>query len=77
MNVTSNYQENLNLIHSHLAIDKTFDIVERPFIVGGRNSVLYFLNGFIKDNIMEDILKSFFKIAPEIMNSYNTIDDLY
>lgn len=75
MNVTSNYQENLNLIHSHLAIDKTFDIVERPFIVGGRNSVLYFLNGFIKDNIMEDILKSFFKIAPETMNSYNTIDD--
>jgi len=75
LNVTSNYQENLNLIHSHLAIDKTFDIVERPFIVGGRNSVLYFLNGFIKDNIMEDILKSFFKIAPETMNSYNTIDD--
>lgn len=75
MNVTSNYQENINLIHSHLSIDKTFDIVERPFIVGGRNSVLYFLNGFIKDNIMQDILKSFFKIAPETMNSYNTIDD--
>jgi stage V sporulation protein AF len=75
LNVTSNYQENINLIHSHLSIDKTFDIVERPFIVGGRNSVLYFLNGFIKDNIMEDILKSFFKIAPETMSSYNTIDD--
>lgn len=75
MNVTSNYQENINLIHSHLSIDKTFDIVERPFIVGGRNSVLYFLNGFIKDNIMQDILKSFFKIAPETMNLYNTIDD--
>ncbi|OOM74279.1 spore germination protein A1 [Clostridium puniceum] len=75
MNVTSNYQENLNLIHSNLAIDKTFDIVERPFIVGGRNSVLYFLNGFIKDNIMEDILKSFFKISPETMNLYKTIDD--
>ena len=75
MNVTSNYQENIDLIHSHLAIDKTFDIVERPFIVGGRNSVLYFLNGFIKDNIMEDILKTFFKIPPETMNSYETIDD--
>lgn len=75
MNVSSNYQENIQLIHSHLAIDKSFDIVERPFIVGGRNSVLYFLNGFIKDNIMEDILKSFFKVTPETMNSYTTIDN--
>ncbi|OOM81365.1 spore germination protein [Clostridium sp. BL-8] len=75
MNVSSNYQENIQLIHSHLAIDKSFDIVERPFVVGGRNSVLYFLNGFIKDNIMEDILKSFFQVTPETMNSYTTIDD--
>lgn len=75
MNVTANYQENIQLIHSHLAIDKSFDIVERPFVVGGRNSVLYFLNGFIKDNIMEDILKTFFILSPETMNSYNTLDD--
>nr|WP_242982159.1 spore germination protein [Clostridium sp. LS] len=75
LNVSSNYQENIQLIHSHLAIDKSFDIVERPFVVGGRNSVLYFLNGFIKDNIMEEILKSFFKITPETMNSYATIND--
>lgn len=75
MNVTANYKENIQLIHSHLAIDKSFDIVERPFVVGGRSSVLYFLNGFIKDNIMEDILKTFFILSPETMNSYNTLDD--
>jgi stage V sporulation protein AF len=75
LNVSSNYQENIQFIHSHLAIDKSFDIVERPFVVGGKKSVLYFLNGFIKDNIMEDILKSFFNISPETMNSYKTIDD--
>ncbi|WP_238915348.1 spore germination protein [Clostridium sp. YIM B02555] len=75
MNVTANYQDNIQLIHSHLAIDKTFDIVERPFVVGGKNAVLYFLNGFIKDAIMQDILKSFFKIPPETMNSYKTIND--
>lgn len=75
MNVSSNYQENIQLIHSHIAIDKSFDIVERPFVVGGRNAVLYFLNGFIKDNIMEDILRAFFKVTPETMNSYATIND--
>lgn len=75
MNVTSNCQENIQLIHSHLVVDKSFDIVERPLIIGGRNSVLYFLNGFIKDNIMEEILNSFFRILPETMNSYTTIND--
>lgn len=75
MNVSSNFNETIQLIHSHLAIDKSFDIVERKFVVAGRNSVLYFLNGFIKDNIMEDILKSFFRISPQTMNSYKTFDD--
>lgn len=75
MNVANNYQANIDLIHSNLVVDKSFDIVERNFIVGGRSSVLYFLNGFIKDAIMEEILKSFFKITPETMNSYKTIDD--
>ncbi len=65
MNVANNYQANIDLIHSNLVVDKSFDIVERNFIVGGRSSVLYFLNGFIKDAIMEEILKSFFKITPK------------
>ncbi|EKQ53836.1 MULTISPECIES: spore germination protein [unclassified Clostridium] len=75
MNVTNNCQRNIDLIHSNLVVDKSFDIVERKFIVGGRNCVLYFLNGFIKDSIMEEILKEFFKIPPETMNSYKAIDD--
>jgi stage V sporulation protein AF len=75
LNVTDDCKQNIELIHSHLAIDKSFDIVERKFVVGGRDAVLYFLNSFIKDNIMEDILRSFFKISPETMNSYKTVDD--
>jgi stage V sporulation protein AF len=75
LNVTNNYQQNIDLIHSNLVVDKSFDIVERKFIIGGKNSVLYFLNGFIKDNIMEEILKSLFDISPETMNSYKTVND--
>jgi len=75
LNVTCDCKQNIELIHSHLAIDKSYDIVERTFIIGNRDAVLYFLNGFIKDNIMEDILRSFFKISPETMNSYKSIKD--
>ena len=75
MNVTCDCKQNIELIHSHLAVDKSYDIVERTFRIGGRDCVLYFLNGFIKDNIMEDILRSCFKISPETMDSYKTVDD--
>ncbi len=75
MNVTCDCKQNIELIHSHLSIDKSYDIVERNLIIGGRDTVTYYINGFIKDNIMGDILRSLFKISPETMNSYKTIDD--
>ncbi|MVX64119.1 spore germination protein [Clostridium chromiireducens] len=75
MNVTNNFQQNIDLIHANLSIDKTYDITERKLKIGGRDAVLYFVNGFVKDQIMEDILKSFFKVSPETMNSYPTIED--
>ncbi|WP_297423541.1 spore germination protein [Clostridium sp.] len=75
MNVTNDCKKNIELIHANLAIDKSFDIVERKIIIGGRESVTYYLNGFIKDDLMGDILRSCFKISPETMNSYKTIED--
>lgn len=75
LKVTSNCSQNIELIHENLVIDKSFDIVERKLKIGGRNSVLYYLNGFIKDDIMEEILKSFFMISIDTMDSYKTVDE--
>lgn len=75
MNVTTNIQENIELMHSHLAIDKTYDIVERKIVIANRNAVIYFLNGFIKDGIMEDIINTCFQVDVETMNSYKTAED--
>lgn len=77
MNVTSDCKQNIELMHSHLAIDKTFDIIERKLITGGRDAVIYCLNSFVKEDIMEDIIKSFFKISSETMNSYKTLEDFF
>lgn len=75
LKITNNCSKNIELIHSHLVVDKSFDIVERKFKIGDRTSVLYYLNGFIKDDIMEDMLKSFMKISIDTMDSFKTIDD--
>ncbi|MBE6063282.1 MAG: spore germination protein [Clostridium butyricum] len=75
MDISSNIQKNIDLIHSHLVVDKSFDIVERKFKVANRNAVLYYINGFIKDDIMEEILKVFFKISIDTMDKLETGDD--
>ncbi|MGM9934159.1 MAG: spore germination protein [Clostridium sp.] len=75
MKVTSNCTKNIELIHSHLVVDKSFDIVERKMIIGGRDSVLYYINGFIKDDVMEEILKSFFKLSAENMDSFEDAEE--
>lgn len=41
------------------AVDKSFDIVERHLYFGGRNAALYFVDGMIKDDIMEKLLEGF------------------
>jgi stage V sporulation protein AF len=75
LNVTTDCQKNIELIHANLSVGKSYDIVERRILIGGRESVTYYLNGFIKDQLMGDILRSCFKISPETMNSYKTIND--
>lgn len=45
--------------------EKSYDIVKRELIVADRNAVLYFTDGFIKDDIYEKMLEFLFKMTPE------------
>lgn len=40
-----------------LRVEKSYDVVARTLTVGGRRAVLYFVDGFAKDDIMEKILE--------------------
>ncbi len=75
MKITNNTNENIKLLHDNLCIDKSFDIEERIFNIGGRASVLYFLNGFVKENVMEEIFTTLFCISKETMDSYKNIEE--
>lgn len=58
---TQDYTENLSAIKKALRSDKSFDLVERDIIICGRNASLFFVDGFIKDEIAEKILEYFYK----------------
>lgn len=58
---TDNHTENLRKIAKSLRSDKSFDLVERDIIINGRNAAMFFIDGFIKDDIAEKILEFFYK----------------
>ena len=60
-----NYNEWLENIDDGLQPDKSFDIIKRELEIGGRRSVLYFIDGFIKDEVYEKILEFLYKQTPE------------
>lgn len=60
-----NYDEWIAEIDNELKPDKSFDIIKRPLKIGGRRAALYFIDGFIKDEVYEKILEFLYKQTPE------------
>lgn len=52
-------------IDNELKPDKSFDIIKRPLKIGGRRAALYFIDGFIKDEVYEKILEFLYKQTTE------------
>lgn len=74
MNVTSSCKKNMELMNCHLKVKESYDIVERQIIIGGKDTVIYFINGFIQSDIMEEILKEFLSVTPEKITSHKTVE---
>ncbi len=60
-----NYKEWISNIDNDLQTDKSFDLIKRQLIIGEREAVLYFIDGFIKDEVYEKILEFLYSQTPE------------
>ncbi len=75
MKVAIHLEENKNIVKEKLAIEKSFDLIGREWIVGGKNAYLVFLDGFTKDQIMLFILEKLEALKEEEL-CINTIKKL-
>ena len=64
---SKDFSKNKQRIDELLQIDKSFDLLYRVVIIGGKKSCFYFVDGFCKDEIMEKVLEFLYKIKPEEM----------
>ena len=67
MTFTGNLTENTERIKQLLNVEKNFDVVFRDFTIGGRNAGLFFIDGFLKDDVLLRLLQDWTAITPEQM----------
>lgn len=58
MELLNKLDENKRILKEQLPIKKSFDVIGRELIVGGRQAYLVFVDGFAKDKIMLYILET-------------------
>ncbi|MEG2984734.1 MAG: spore germination protein [Peptostreptococcaceae bacterium] len=75
MILTKSIHRNVDLMKDHLPLDKSFDVIQREVIIGEKSSYLFFIDGFIKDEVMERILSGFFQITTEDFKSIHELKD--
>ncbi|MCQ2514510.1 MAG: spore germination protein [Ruminococcus sp.] len=63
--LTKDHTKNLEKIKKALRSDKSFDLVQRNIIIKGRKASIFFVDGFLKDDITEKILEYFYKNVTE------------
>ncbi|MEW9080258.1 spore germination protein [Terrisporobacter glycolicus] len=73
--LTKNVNQNYTNILSKLKVKKSFDLVSREINIGGRKAYLFFVDGFMKDEVAERILNKFISITKEEMNKVNNVTD--
>lgn len=59
------YEQAAACLENRMRLKYSFDMIGRRLTVGGRPATLYFVDGFIKDDIMEKIMEFTMKLTPE------------
>lgn len=73
MRTLSSYTENVSELRRILKTDLNFDIQEKTFLIGGRAASLFFIEGMVKDEILEKLLEFFHDLKPEQLG--NSLED--
>ena len=75
LKITSNLKENIQNITSVLKVKESFDIIERILDVHDKKIYLYFVDGFVKDENLEFLIRSLLFMTKESFSKFETSND--
>lgn len=65
MNISTDVKKNVSFFDSALGRENNFDILKREIKFADREAVLYMVDGFVKEDLLEKIMEAFYKLKPE------------
>lgn len=65
----------LEQVLAKMSTDKSFDLVTREILIGGKQTTILFVDGFIKDEVFAKMMDFMMKITPEEMRDIATAED--
>lgn len=63
--LTEDLMKNVEYFYQAIDADKSFDIICRTTMVAQRQAAFFFIDGFVKDAIMQKIMEFFYGLTPE------------
>ena len=58
-NFTENYYENIKLLDGIFRVEENFDLIKKTLKIGADEAVLYYIDGFVKDAVMQKLMTHF------------------
>ena len=65
--VTSELDDNIHYMRTLLPVQESFDLIQRDIMIGGKRASFYFIDGFMKDEVMLKVMDSLMKVKKEEM----------
>lgn len=73
--LSGRYEQDVQTLNTDLRVDKNFDILARALKFGDRRATMYFIDGFIKDDLMVKVIQPLFaKQAADFAGITDTAD---
>lgn len=66
--LSASFEENIRYMNKVLPVKESFDIIRRDMKIGGKASVFYYIDGFVKDEAMLKIMDSFLSVSEQDMS---------
>jgi len=63
--VNKKIEENIKILDRELGVEKSYDVIRRDIVIAGKQAVLYFIDGFAKDDIMLWIMQTLARVEKE------------
>lgn len=65
--ISALFEENIAYMNHTLPVKESFDIIRREIEIGGKAAVFYYIDGFVKDEVMLKIMDSFLSVTEDDM----------